>query len=164
MAACADDTGPPSVGTETSATSGAGSSGSVGASNDADTHADTGTDADPDTDTDTAGTTGATVDDTGSDSGDETGDPAQATRPDLDGDGVIDLVIGARGYTDLDGAVWIDDGADQIDDGPLGAEVRLEGTLNFGMATPPATWMATRSTTSSSAASTGCTSTGAARS
>ncbi len=84
---------------------------------------------------DTGGSTDEGVDETGSESSDETGEPPQANRPDLDGDGVIDFVMGARGNDNFAGAVWIDYGADAIADGPAAADVQLNGTSNFGMAT-----------------------------
>ncbi len=63
-----------------------------------------------------------------------TGDPPAASRPDLDGDGVADFVLSARGFDGFSGAVWIDYGSDAIPDGPLAADVQLTGGNNLGMA------------------------------
>ena len=77
-------------------------------------------------------------DDTGSSDGSETGEPPPDGGPDIDGDGITDIVFGARSFNEFAGITWVGYGTSLLTDGPDAADVTLTSSevgSNFGFAT-----------------------------
>lgn len=86
--------------------------------------------------------TGGTVttggeDDTGSSDGSDTGDPPMDGCPDIDGDGIADVVAGARSFNEFNGITWVGYGTSLLTEGPDAADAALTSSevgSNFGFA------------------------------